>query len=129
MLVAHGQVIYENSRYGNRYLVDRAEIERLRLAGHFPVVHMGQIAGARSLMASGGWLVVRLSCDRAATLTRSQGRGDLDVDERLAVWDETEEDLAQNEGFKFALTIDTVRTSPNVAAERIAHNFLERIST
>lgn len=122
-LVAEGQIIYENSRYGNRYLVDRAEIERLLSIGSIPVMHIGQVGGIRALQAVGEWLTVRLECSRETTAERTMARGDTDVSARLAAWDQTEIDLAENAGFKFDLILHTDHQQPHLSANVIRLGF------
>lgn len=129
-LVAQGQVLYENSRYGNRYIVDRGEVRRLTSAGLVPVLHLGQIEGIRAVMLrSGQWLTVRLLCARETTLKRSHERGDSDVLQRLAAWDQTAEDLARNEAFPFALRLDSDYLSAHQSAAMIAAAFFSQRST
>ncbi|WP_051451520.1 hypothetical protein [Actinospica robiniae] len=59
-LAAQGQILYENERYGNRYIVDRAEIERLNSMARIPILHLGQIDGIRAVQVIGPWLTVSL---------------------------------------------------------------------
>lgn len=122
-LASQGGVVYENSRYGNRYIVDRAEIERLTAAELVPVLHLGQIAGVRAVRAHGSWLAVSLNCSRETTLSRSMARGDADVPERLEAWDQTAADVAANSDFRFDLIIDSEAVAPSDAAAEIAHHF------
>lgn len=129
-LAARGQIIYENTRYGNRYIVDGPEIARLTSAGLFPVLHLGQIDGIRAVMSrSGQWLTVRLHCVRETTLRRSQERGDSDTLKRLTVWDETAEDLARNEEFPFTLRLNSDSLSAYQSAVTITASFLGQRST
>lgn len=129
-LAAQGQIIYENLRYGNRYIVDRGEIERLTSAGLFPVLHLGQIDGIRAVMiGSGQWLAVRIHCARDTTLKRSHERGDTNTPDRAAAWDETADDLARNEAFPFAMTLDSDQLSAHDSAALIARAFFRQCST
>jgi guanylate kinase len=119
-LVRQGVVIFENQRYGNRYLVDAPEIDRHFEFGRIPVVHLGQVDGVRAVEAYGAnWLTVHLRCGRETTALRAERRGDVDVMARLAAWDETEADLLHNRGFTFALRIDTDWIGPGEAAKQI----------
>jgi guanylate kinase len=123
-LATQGQVIYENFRYGNRYIVDSAEIERLISAALIPVLHLGQIAGVRAVRKCGSWLAVSLNCSRETTLSRARARGDADVSDRLDAWDQTAADLAENPDFKFDLFIDSETTKPRESARNIFRHFV-----
>lgn len=125
-LASQGEVVYENSRYGNRYIVDRAEIERLTAAELVPVLHLGQIAGVRAVQAYGSWLAVSLNCSRETTLSRARARGDADVSDRLEAWDQTAADVAAHSDFRFDLVIDSEAITPSEAAAEISHHFEHR---
>ncbi|MGC9667701.1 kinase [Planosporangium sp. 12N6] len=119
-LRATGQVIYENARYRNRYIVDRPGLDAAFAAGHIPVVHMGQVAGVRALLAyPAAWTTVLLWCPREVTAERARLRGSRDIDARLTAWDETATDLRTATPDEFALRIDTDRHTPDVAAALI----------
>lgn len=127
--VARGQVLYERAQDGSRsrYIVDRAELDRLTSAALFPVLHLDEIGGVRAVMIrSGQWLAVRLHCSRDTTLNRSRERGDTDTPTQLAAWDQAAEDLARNEAFPFALRLDSDRLSAHQSARMIAAAFLSQ---
>jgi guanylate kinase len=115
-----GLVIYENARYGNRYVVDRPGLEEAFSAGHIPIVHMGQVAGVRALAAfPATWATVMLWCPRDVTAHRARQRGSVDVEARLQAWEETVRDLETATPTDFALRIDTDRHAPSEAAKLI----------
>lgn len=130
-LVAQGQIVYENSRYGNRYLVDRAELTRLASSGKIPVLHIGQIDGIRALQTIGAWLAVELTCRRETAAKRAESRGDSDVPARLAAWDQTQADLAENPDFKFGMVLRTDHQGPHLTANviRLGFTALAHLST
>ncbi len=115
-----GLVLYENERYGNRYIVDRPSLDALFAAGRVPIVHMGQVAGVRALQHyPATWLSVLLWCPREITEQRAQGRNSGDVSARLTVWDETALDIEQHGTTAFTFRIDTDRRTPVEAAHLI----------
>lgn len=119
-LRATGDVVYENSRYGNTYALDRPGLDAAFAAG-LPVVHLGQLAGIRVLVDGypADWATVLLWCPREVTASRSKQRGDADTDARLAVWDATKEDLDAHPGVAWDLVVETARTAPADAARLI----------
>ncbi|MFI2293213.1 guanylate kinase [Streptomyces niveus] len=111
-----GAVIWENQRYGNVYVIDRAELERMEGANLLPVIHLGQREAVSELQkAEPGtrWLVVELWCSRPVAAARIAARATGDTAERLAAWDQTGH-LNRPDLF-----IDTTHTSPADAAEQI----------
>lgn len=123
-LEATGAVVYANSRYGNTYAIDRPGLDDA-FEGGFPVVHLGQVVGVRSLVDGypADWTVVLLWCPREVTEQRSKDRGDADTAARLAAWDATREDLDAHPETVWDLTVDTTVTSPQKAA-RLIHQLL-----
>jgi guanylate kinase len=116
-----GDVIYQNERYGNTYVVDRPHLAAILKAGQTPVLHLGQVAGIRAVTSyPARWITVLLWCSRETTAQRAQGRGSVDVDARLAAWDETAQDLKQAGQCDFNARLDTDTTPPREAAEAIA---------
>ncbi len=86
----NGQVVYENNRYGNVYVVDRPELDRIFGGQEIPVIHIGQLDGVRSLLRHPAeWMVFSLWCEREVSRDRLIQRGSTDVEERLDVWDKT----------------------------------------
>ncbi|WP_233429780.1 MULTISPECIES: phosphotransferase-like protein [Nocardia] len=110
------QVIWENSRYGADYAIDRPGLVAMLDDGLIPVVHAGQTAvidALRDAMPDTRWTVVQLQCSRSTAERRIIDRGTGDTAERLAAWDSTpvldEADC----------TIDTDITSAEDAADMI----------
>ncbi|MEV5571106.1 guanylate kinase [Spirillospora sp. NPDC052269] len=122
-LRAAGRLALETERYGNRYAVDRQDIDALTDAGRIPVVHVGDIPGVNTLSSAVPliWTRVRLWAPREVTADRSQHRGDTDTTSRLVAWDEAEADWRTNgEAVRFDLTVRTHETDPAEAAKRIS---------
>lgn len=120
-----GDVLYENTRYGNRYIVDRQRLTDLFRNGFVPVIHLGQVAGVSALRSyPADWLSVRLWCAREIAQQRMAGRGSADIDARLTAWDETLRDLEQNGTGDFDLHIDTGRNCPDSTARLVARTSL-----
>lgn len=119
-LEAAGGVVYRNERYGNVYVIDRPGLDDAFAAG-VPVVHLGQVAGVQDLLAGypADWVTVLLWCPQSVTEQRSLGRGDADTAKRIAVWKETQADLAAHSGFQWDLTLRTDLTQPPQAARLI----------
>ncbi|NKY89908.1 kinase [Nocardia veterana] len=90
-LAASGEVIWENTRYGARYVIDRPSLQAVIDSGRIPVVHAGQpevISAVRAAMP-GIWIVVQLSTSRAVAQARIIERSTGDTTARLAAWDAT----------------------------------------
>ncbi|MFC4912229.1 guanylate kinase [Actinomadura gamaensis] len=118
-----GRVVLETERYGNRYAVDRHDIDALTNAGCIPVVHVGDIAGLQDLGAAVPltWTSVRLWVPRETTAERSAARGDTDTPSRVRAWNEADADLRANgEAVTFDLTIRTNEADPAEAAKLIS---------
>ncbi|WP_306325261.1 guanylate kinase [Streptomyces venezuelae] len=119
-----GRIVLETERYGNTYAVDRADLDEMRAAGGFPVVHVGSLAHLRSFLRAVGepWLRVLLWLPREECALRSEGRGDRDTEERLGVWDATLEDLAAADPDEplFHLLLRTDLRSPEETAAVVA---------
>ncbi|MEV3875049.1 guanylate kinase [Streptomyces sp. NPDC049906] len=120
-LEERGEVVYRNDRYGNTYAVDRPGLRDAAAGGRVPVVHLGQIGGVRAVAegCAARWWRVLLWCPREITAQRSLGRGDGDTAARLAAWDATERDVADNPGTAWDLVVHTDRVSAREAAERM----------
>lgn len=115
-----GEILYENTRYGNRYFIDRPRLTALFREGRTPIVHVGQVAGVRAVRAySATWLSVLLWCPREVTKQRAADRGSHDVYARLLVWDETVDDIKQHGTADFDLRIDTEQHRPEDAAQMV----------
>ncbi|WP_406293984.1 AAA family ATPase [Streptomyces sp. NBC_00624] len=119
-LARAGEVLYRNSRYEAEYAIDRGEVSALVDSGRIPIVHMGQVAGARAVAAHPiRWVRVLLWCPEDVTRQRCQGRGDKDLDTRLKVWHETRQDLLDHAAEPWSLVIRTDQLSASQAAQAI----------
>ncbi|MER7576854.1 guanylate kinase [Streptomyces sp. NPDC126514] len=119
-LAQAGEVLYRNSRYGAEYAIDRSEVSALVDSGRIPVLHMGQVAGARAVASHPiNWVRVLLWCPEDVTRQRCQGRGDKDVEARLKVWHETRQDLLDHAAEPWSLVIRTDQVSAAQAAQDI----------
>ncbi|MER7662812.1 guanylate kinase [Streptomyces sp. NPDC096193] len=119
-LAQAGQVLYHNSRYDAQYAIDRGEVSALVDSGRIPVLHMGQVAGARAVAAHPiHWVRVLLWCPADVTRLRCRGREDKDLDTRLKVWHETRQDLLDHAAEPWSLVIRTDQLSAAQAAQAI----------
>lgn len=115
-----GEVLYRHRRYEAEYAIDRGEVSAIVDAGHFPVVHMGQVAGTRAVATFPiNWVRVLLWCPEDVTRERCRGRGDKDLDARLKVWHETRQDLMDHATELWSLVIRTDMVSAAQAAQSI----------
>ncbi|MEU9074331.1 guanylate kinase [Kitasatospora sp. NPDC004745] len=116
-LESAGDVIYQNSRYGNTYVIDRPGMDAAFEAGT-PIVHLGQVDGIAALLDGypADWAVVLLWCGREVTAARSAGRGDHDTEARLSAWDATQADVEAHPGQVWDLSLDTSTVDPAGAA-------------
>ncbi|MFF2749517.1 guanylate kinase [Kitasatospora sp. NPDC058048] len=119
-LEAAGDVIYQNSRYGNTYVIDRPGMDTAFGTGTL-IVHLGQIDGIAALTARypADWSVVLLWCGREVTAARSAGRGDKDTEARLSAWDATQADVEAHPDQVWDLSVDTGAVDPVGAARLI----------
>ncbi|MFI1828343.1 AAA family ATPase [Streptomyces sp. NPDC020412] len=119
-LARSGELLYRNERYGAEYAIDRGEVSALLAAGRIPVLHMGQVAGARAVETfPTHWIKVLLWCHEETTKARCTERGDKDVDARLKVWHETRQDHLDHAGEPWSLVIRTDQISATQAAQAI----------
>ncbi|MFF6940774.1 guanylate kinase [Streptomyces lavendulae] len=119
-LARDGALLYRNSRYDAEYAIDTFGVSALVDSGRIPVLHMGQVTGARAVGAFPiRWVKVLLWCPRAVTEERCQGRGDKDVETRLKVWDETRQDLLDHANEPWSLVIETQNLDPSETARAI----------
>jgi guanylate kinase len=91
-LHAAGDVVWENERYGNVYLIDRTGLRDALTNNAVPIVHVGQpgaIAAIQAATSNAQWLVVELWCARTEAAERLTRRSPADAAIRLNVWDET----------------------------------------
>jgi guanylate kinase len=109
-----GEIVWENSRYGSSYYVDRNGLAE-SLRNSIPVVHLGQapaIEAVRSAIAGARWLVVSVWCPREVAEKRIIARDTGDTTARLSAWDATEPVDAD-------VAIDTSELAPAEAARLI----------
>lgn len=119
-LAQAGEVLYRNSRYDAEYAIDRGEVSAFVDSERIPVLHMGQVAGARAVAAYPiNWVRVLLWCPEDVTRQRCKGRGDKDVEARLKVWHETRQDLLDHAAEPWSLVIRTDQVSAVQAAQAI----------
>lgn len=86
-----GRLLWENSRYGAVYAVERTSLVDL-LADSIPVIHVGQPEGIDAITAAlpyVQWFRVYLWCPRDIAAERLSARSLDDLDERLQAWDAT----------------------------------------
>lgn len=115
-----GQVLYQNERYGNIYVVDRPHLSAMLNAGDIPVIHLGQLAGVRAVTTfPARWVTVLLWCSRQTAAERAHARGSTDIDARLAAWDETLADLKDATASDFLMRLDTDTITPGDVAKMI----------
>lgn len=110
-----GEVVWENYRYGARYVVDRPSLVQ-RLSIGMPVVHLGQrpaIAAVTAAIPAARWCLVYLWCPRPVAAQRIAFRHTGDTDARLRAWDDTAPLLEAD------LSFNTVDNSPGAIAQRI----------
>ncbi|MFE7443739.1 guanylate kinase [Streptomyces chartreusis] len=119
-LAQAGEILYRNRRYDAEYAIDRGEVSALVGLGRIPVLHVGQVAGARAVSAYPiNWVRVLLWCPEDVTRLRCQDRGDKDLDTRLKVWHETRQDLLDHVAAPWSLVIRTDQLSAAQAAQAI----------
>ncbi|WP_433331667.1 guanylate kinase [Spirillospora sp. CA-294931] len=117
-----GRLIVETQRYGNRYAVDRQDVEHMTRAGRIPIIHMGNLADVAALRSAVPleWTAVLLWIPRAVSAERSKHRGDVDTPKRIQAWEDTDAEIrATGEKPPFDLAIHTDQTEPTDAARRI----------
>lgn len=117
-----GRILVETRRYGNVYAVDRDSVEAPQRRGLVPVVHMGNVADLRALLAATTtqWLRVLLWVPRDVCEARSRRRGDSDTAKRLTAWDETARDLLDSDlRDLFDMVVRTDAVEPETAAKKI----------
>lgn len=90
-LASSGEIVWENIRYGARYVIDRPGLEAISASGHIPVVHAGQTEVIEAVRAAtvGTWFVVQLNTSRETARQRIIERDTGDTSARLSAWDAT----------------------------------------
>lgn len=113
-------IIYENSRYGNLYVVDKSEVDRIFAQSRIPIIHIGQIEGIRAIKSyHAAWTSVLLWCSDKVSEERLHARGSQDVEERLSIWLETKIDITNRLDADFSFEIDTGRFSISESVAKI----------
>ncbi|MFG2013359.1 kinase, partial [Micromonospora sp. NPDC048868] len=86
-----GALLWENTRYGATYFVDRFGLEQLWESDRVPVVHLGQIeaVGAIADGTEANWTIVELYARPAVLAKRIQSRGTGDEDQRFVAVEQT----------------------------------------
>jgi len=110
-----GDVLWENSRYGSTYVVDRSFLLQQVNEGNVPVVHLGQVEAVDAVINGVPltWTVVELVCPRDVALQRIAERQTGDTDDRITAFDATERLPSPD------LVIDTSTVEPDEAASLI----------
>jgi guanylate kinase len=89
----NGEILWENSRYGAAYFVDRSGIEDLWAVGRIPVIHLGQVEAVEALTSGLGagvsWTVVELRCRPEILHDRIRSRATGDDTQRFAAAEQT----------------------------------------
>ncbi|MFF2087452.1 kinase [Nocardia sp. NPDC058176] len=91
-LAEAGEVVWENARYGARYVIDRPTLREHVAAGAVPVVHAGQpevVDAVRTAIPDTVWFIVELRLSREVARARIVARATGDTAERLTAWDAT----------------------------------------
>ncbi|WP_432049574.1 kinase [Verrucosispora sp. NA02020] len=85
-----GAVLWENSRYGATYFVERSGLEQMWQSGRMPVVHLGQVAAIDALRdTEAQWTVVELYASPVILHSRIRSRSTGDDDQRFAAIEQT----------------------------------------
>ena len=111
-----GDIIWENSRYGATYVVDRSTIRKMVHSGLIPVIHLGQapaISAVLQAIPECSWLVVQLWCPRDIAERRARLRHTGDIRARMQAYDETEKLADAN------LTFNTALMTPSQVADAV----------
>ncbi|BCJ64613.1 kinase [Polymorphospora rubra] len=113
-------ILWENSRYGATYLVDRPGLEQVWDANRVPVIHLGQVEAVEAITGDRGtgaaWTVVELYCRPAVLRDRIRFRATGDEEQRFAVIEQTPR-LPNAD-----IRIDTESVTAAVAATMIAQH-------
>jgi guanylate kinase len=115
----NGDLIWENSRYGAIYAVDRPGLLDHLVAG-CPVLHLGQVEAIDAVIKAtpdANWTVVYVWCPRDIAAKRLMARNPEDVEDRLRAWDQTVPLESAD------LTINTAQAGPEAVAGKIRRLF------
>ncbi|MEV0879439.1 kinase [Micromonospora echinofusca] len=111
-------VLWENTRYGATYFVDRSGLEQIWNAGRVPVVHLGQVEAVSTIANGEGekadWTVVELYCSPEILRERIKDRATGDEHQRFAAAEQTPRLPVAD------IRIDTASTSVASAVSMIA---------
>jgi guanylate kinase len=119
-----GDIAWENSRYGARYVIDAPSL-RNALESNIPVVHLGQaeaVAAIQAATAPARWLVVELWCPWDVAERRIADRHTGDDEARRRAFAATERLTAPN------VSIDTSQNNPAESARTIIRALREQHS-
>ena len=88
-----GMILWENSRYGSTYFVDRPGVEQIWSSGRVPVVHLGQVEAVDAIAddstLEARWTVIELYCQPAVLHDRIRTRQTGDDAQRFAAIEQT----------------------------------------
>lgn len=122
-LHSEGGVIQSHVRYGNTYAVDAPTLRKMLTAGQWPVIHVGRLANLAPLRAAARSLSVLLWVDESIVAQRLHARGNIDIRERLAAWQEERDDVLAALPGTWDVVVSTANTSPNAVARRVRGAF------
>lgn len=110
----HRLLVQYNERYGNWYAVEKYLIYKMLGQGKVPIFHMGVSAGISEIInfAPGQWLKVWLRCSPMEARQRLTTRGEIDVEDRMTVWEIIEKEGRQCPIGFFNLEIRTDEVDP-----------------
>lgn len=117
-----GRLVVETHRYGNRYAIDRSDLNTLTQAGRIPIVHMGNTADLQQLRSTVPlkWTTVLLWIPREVCAERSRQRGDSNRSARLEAWEEMAAGLwTSGQAPAFDLTVRTDQAEPAEVARQV----------
>ncbi|MFI9406241.1 kinase [Nocardia sp. NPDC052316] len=111
-----GEIVWENTRYDARYVIDRPRLVEMLDGDLIPVVHAGQpevITAVRRATPTATWTIGQLWCPRDVAESRIIGRSTGDVEARLRAWDATPQ-LTDAD-----ISVDTSLLDPIASADAI----------
>jgi guanylate kinase len=111
----NGDLIWENTRYGAVYAVDRPVLLN-HLAAGYPVLHLGQVEAIDAVVEATPdvrWTVAYVWCPRDIAGRRLIARSPEDVEDRLRAWDQTSPIKNAD------LMLNTAAISPDAAADEV----------
>lgn len=90
-LRSSGKIVWENSRYGATYVIDKDNLDNA-ISDFVPVLHLGQpdaVVALQKARSDVTWLVAHLWCPREIAVERIAARATGDTADRLQAWDDT----------------------------------------